>query len=167
MRKEDIIASAAEELGVSSGEFGLWFEVLIGQCLESLKSSKLLEDKEAKILVEDGVAKLPEDYVDIYLKVFDDHCKRMCPGCKWRLENRIIVFCKKSAEMFNGKYIQIKYRGLKLDEEGELVIDNSWERMFVAYIGWKTCRRFFEKYPLSVREDYKKEFANQKLVCNY
>lgn len=167
MKKTDIIAAASEELGVSSGEFGLWYEVLIHDALQSIKSSKLLEIKETEIQIEDGAGLLPEDTVDC-LKVYDEHCKRICPQCKWHIENRYIVFCKDMRKHFpDGSYIKIKYKGIKTDENGELVIDESWGRMLIAYLGWKTCRRFFEKYPDRILQDYRREFVNQKLICNY
>jgi len=53
---------------------------------------------------------------------------------------------------------------LNVDEEGEIVIPDDWERMLVAYIGWKYSRRYIKDFGVAVMQNYQREYQTQKLA---
>jgi len=45
-----------------------------------------------------------------------------------------------------------------------LVIPEDWERMLVAYIGWKYTRRYIKDFGVAVMQNYQREYQTQKLA---
>ena len=56
------------------------------------------------------------------------------------------------------------YLGLRTDDEGNVLIPDDWERMLVAYIGWKYTRRYIKDFGMGVMQNYQREYQNQKLA---
>jgi hypothetical protein len=64
----------------------------------------------------------------------------------------------------DGTKIVVKYYGLNTDSDGVFIIPNDWERMLVAYIGWKYSRRYIKEYGVGLMQNYQREFQTQKLA---
>jgi hypothetical protein len=56
----------------------------------------------------------------------------------------------------DGTKVLLEYRGLYTDDHGNFIIPSGWERMLVAYIGWKYCRRYLKTEGSTKMQDYRR-----------
>lgn len=87
----------------------------------------------------------------------------MCPDIDYCIQNNTAVFDTGLA-IPDGTKFDFRYEGLNVDEEGEIVIPDDWERMLVAYIGWKYSRRYIKDFGVAVMQNYQREYQTQKLA---
>lgn len=163
MKINDIISAAAEELGISFENNALWFEVLIYQALRSHKTPNLYVPKKVLIEVLDNKLTLPSDLLRLECVTTKCETSLYCENIHYCLQGDTLVFMK-SEGIADGTQIQISYMGLNTDEDGYIIIPDSWERMLVAYIGWKYTRRYPKEYPAYVMQSFQREFQTQKLA---
>ena len=88
---------------------------------------------------------------------------KLCPDIDYFLQNDCIVFDTGLA-IEDGTKFDFRYYGLNTNEHGELVIPDDWERMLVAYIGWKFTRRYIKDFGVAVMQNYQREYQTQKLA---
>jgi len=160
MKINDIIAAAAEDLGVSFENNALWFKVLINQAIRSHRTTKTLAHKKAELELYDCKAELPSGWIKII-----SVCKadlKLCPDIDYSIQDNFIIF-DSSNSYPDGTQIQFNYLGLNTDDKGQIVIPDDWERMLVAYIGWKYTRRYVKDYGVTVMQNYQREYQHQKL----
>ena len=163
MRIDDVIAAASEELNCSYEANALWFEVLINQAIRSHKSSKKLIDKTAELVFMDKKAVLPSDFFK-FKSIQLCGSQNIAPYCADRdftIQGDILIFLK---TMEDNTKMQLEYVGLNTDSEGNFIIPDDWERMLVAYIGWKYTRRYAQNFGVAVMQNYQREYQNQKLA---
>ena len=160
MKINDVIAAAAEDLGVSYENNALWFKVLINQAIRSHRTTKTLASKSEDVEVYDGKSDLPNGWIKV-VSVCNGK-KTLCPDIDYSIQNNTIIFdsCK---EYKDGTKIKFNYIGLNTDDSGQIVIPDDWERMLVAYIGWKYTRRYVKDYGVTVMQNYQREYQHQKL----
>ena len=163
MKINDIIAAAAEELSVSFENNALWFEVLVYQALRSHKTPNLYVPKKVLIDIYDNKLTLPSDLLKLECVTTKCETSLYCEKVHYCLQGDTLVFMA-SAGIKDGSQIQINYMGLNTDEDGYIIIPDSWERMLVAYIGWKYTRRYAKEYPAYVMQSFQREFQTQKLA---
>lgn len=162
MKIEDVIASASEELNTSYENNALWFEVLIYQAIRSHKTT--FKDREyfRKIQVQDNKAILPTGWKKI-MGIFN--CvtgEKLCPDIDYCIQDNAAVF-DTALHIADGTRYNFRYFGLNQDEHGNLIIPDAWERMLVAYIGWKYTRRYIKDFGVAVMQNYQREYQTQKL----
>jgi hypothetical protein len=162
MKIEDIIASAAEELNASYENNALWFEVLINQAIRSHRTPKLLVEKNYNLEVNDEKTVLPNGWSKIIGLYLCSTNEKFCPDIDYTIQDNIVIF-DSSKNMQDGTKVNFRYYGLKQDEHGKLSIPDDWERMLVAYIGWKYTRRYFKDFGVAIIQNYQREYQNQKL----
>lgn len=160
---ENVISAACEELGVGYGENYLWFRVLINQALMTMKNSKRFVTYHEKFTVEDGKVELPVGSVRVFKVCKDGDCL-FEEFSDYTVQNSLLSFCSKVVE--DGDEVSVTYKGLRRDSDGQLWIEEDWERMLVAYIGWKYTRKHFEKYPGFLIQNYQREFITQKAASH-
>lgn len=163
MRIEDIIAASAEELGVSYENNALWFEVLVYQALRSHKTPNLYVPKKKVIEVFDNKFTLPSDLLKLECITTKCETSLFCEKVHYCLQGDVVAFFPESS-IADGTQIQVSYKGLNTDEDGYIIIPDTWERMLVAYIGWKYTRRYAKEYPAYVMQSFQREFQTQKLA---
>jgi len=66
--------------------------------------------------------------------------------------------------MVDGTKIVFHYFGLNTDKDDNIIIPDDWERMLVAYIGWKYTRRYINDFGTAVMANYQREYQTQKLA---
>ena len=171
MKIDDIIAAACEELNCSYENNALWFEVLINQAMRSHKTRNKLIEKQESLTIYDNKATIPVDVskiIGVYLCVSGE---KYCPDVDYTIQGEVLVFRNYPA-LVNGEVIKMvadgtkivfKYYGLRTDEHGSLILPEDWERMLVAYIGWKYTRRYFKDFGVAIIQNYQREYQNQKL----
>ena len=160
MKIEDVIAAASEELQVSYGENALWFKVLIYQAVRTFKSANALMMFSEKVETEDSRIKLPNNFVRMSCLV-DLNGITWCEDIDYCIQDNYILF-DSSYNVEDGIEYTITYKGLPVDEEGDIALRDYWERMLVSYVCWKYTRRHFDRYPAYIVNDFKKEFQLQK-----
>ena len=69
-----------------------------------------------------------------------------------------------SLKISDGSKFDVWLWMLNTDSNDELVIPNDWERMLVAYIGWKFTRRNIKDSGVAVMQNYQREYQTQKLA---
>jgi len=153
MKIDDIIASAVEELGCDYSTNEAWFTVLIHDAITSMRTPNNLSVKTVTLKSYDGKLNLPDDCVILV---------EVCGYCNHTLCNKTISF-PYGYEPEDDTEIQVVYKGFATDENGLAIIDDRWARMLIAYIGWKYTRKYPQKYPPFVMNDFKREFQTQKL----
>jgi hypothetical protein len=172
MKMDDVIAAACEELNCSYEANALWFEVLINQAVRTHKSMSKLIEKNVTLEVNDKKTTLPADVAKM-IEVY--HCisgEKYCPEIDYTIQGDCLIFVKYSAVVDNtfvsivpdGSKIVVKYFGLYTDEDGVFIVPEDWERMLVAYIGWKYSRRYLKDYGVGLMQNYQREFQTQKLA---
>ncbi len=160
---DDVISAACEELNVGYGENYLWFRVLIDQALKTMKNSKRFVNYTDQFTVEDGKVELPIGTARVFKVCKDGYC--LFEEFKdYSIQNSLISFCDDIVS--DGSTVTVTYKGLRRDSDGELWIEDDWERMLVAYIGWKFTRKHFEKYPAYIIQNYQREFITQKAASH-
>ena len=165
MKIEDVIASACEELDCSYEQNALWFEVLINQAISSMKTSAKLVNKTQEITVYDSKFTLPEDF---YKFLSLGNCGLLkqggttpyCEDIDFQIQGTTLIFRRPVSD---GTKVLLEHRGLYTDEHGNYVVPADWERMLVAYIGWKYCRRHFNAQGPAKMQNYQREYQTQKL----
>jgi hypothetical protein len=163
MKIQDVIASASEELNTSYENNGLWFEVLINQAIRSHKTTKKLKTYNKRLESDDNKIVLPEGWVKIWSLTKCFSGEKLCPDIDYCIQNNTAVFDTALA-IPDGTKFDFRYEGLNVDEEGEIVIPDDWERMLVAYIGWKYSRRYIKDFGVAVMQNYQREYQTQKLA---
>jgi len=172
MKMDDVIAAACEELNCSYEANALWFEVLINQAVRSHKSTSKLIEKSETLEISDSKATLPADFTKLVGVFLCSSGERYCPDIDFTIQGDCLIFIKYSALVNNsvvnmiadGTKIVVKYYGLNTDSDGVFIIPNDWERMLVAYIGWKYSRRYIKEYGVGLMQNYQREFQTQKLA---
>lgn len=162
MKIEDVIAAASEELNTSYENNALWFEVLINQAIRSHKTTKKNKEYSLRIKVQDNKAELPTGWVRI-MGIYN--CvtgQKLCPDIDYCIQDNIAVF-DSSIGLADGTAFRFLYMGINQDEHGNLIIPEDWERMLVAYIGWKYSRRYIKDSGVAVMQNYQREYQTQKL----
>lgn len=166
MRLDDVIASACEELDCSYEQNALWFEVLINQAISSMKTSEKLITKQVEIDVVDSKFTLPEDFQKFVALhncalVPQNRKSNYCEGIDFQIQGPTLIFMYPVSD---GTKVLLEYRGLHTDEHGAFVVPAQWERMLVAYIGWKYCRRYFNAQGPAKMQSYQREYQTQKVA---
>lgn len=159
MKIEDVIAAASEELQVNYGENALWFKVLINQALKTFRAASVQRFYNVVLEAEDSRLKLPEGVMSVKrVKLCDGGY--YCEDIDFAIQNEYIIF-KSILNIEDGARFEVEYKGFPIDNEGRVHLKPEWERMLVAYIGWKYSRRHFDRYG-SVMESYRREFQLQR-----
>lgn len=165
MRLDDVIASACEELDCSYESNAIWFEVLANQAITSMKTSTKLVNKTLEVDVISSKFTLPTDFVKF---VALGNCgllkqgitTRYCEDIDFVIQGSTLIFRK---PLPDGTKVILEYRGLYTDDHGNFIIPSEWERMLVAYIGWKYCRRYLNTQGPAKMQNYQREFQTQKV----
>jgi hypothetical protein len=160
---EDIIASASEELNTSYENNALWFEVLIHQAVKSHKTIKKLIEKQVTLEVTDRKIVLPGEWTKVKAIYLCNTQEKYCENTDYTIQGDTVIFDANLA-MPDGTKLLVVYLGLRTDEKGNLVIPDDWERMLVAYIGWKYTRRYIKDFGVAVMQNYQREYQTQKLA---
>ncbi len=163
MKIDDIISAACEELNCSYEANALWFEVLINQAIRSHKTTKKLILKDVELTLADNKATLPSDFTKLVRVYFcgAQTLDSYCPDIDYTIQGHTLIFLK---TMEDGLKINFQYYGLNTDSDGVFVIPDDWERMLVAYIGWKYTRRYAKDFGVAVMQNYQREYQTQKLA---
>lgn len=163
MRIEDIIAAASEELNTSYENNAIWFEVLIHQAIRSHKTIKKLAEKSETLEVFDHKITLPVGWHKILGIYLCNTTEKYCEGYDYTIQNDTVIF-NSAIPLVDGTQVVVMYLGLRTDNDGNLLIPDDWERMLVAYIGWKYTRRYIKDFGMGVMQNYQREYQNQKLA---
>lgn len=163
MRIDDIIAAACEELNCGYEANALWFEVLINQAIRSHKTMGKLADKSKIVEIYDSKATMPDGWSKLKEVSFCSVKKTLCPDIDYTIQNDTIIF-NSALTIPDGTKIEIRYMGLRTDSDDNLIIPDDWERMLVAYIGWKYTRRYAKDFGVAIMQNYQREFQTQKLA---
>lgn len=163
MKIDDIIAAACEELNTSYENNALWFEVLINQAIRSHKTTNKLILKNSELTIADRKATIPSDFTKLVKVYFcgaqvNEH---YCPDLDYTIQGHTLIFLK---DIEDGTNVQFEYYGLNTDADGVFIIPDDWERMLVAYIGWKYTRRYIKDFGVAVMQNYQREYQTQKLA---
>ncbi len=162
-RITDIIVSACEELDCNYQDYSAWFMVLIDDCLKTMKTSKVINPNlKTKVEVYDNKVVVPTDVLSvIYVSLSPTMDPLLVPHIEYKQQGDIIIFAE-DIGIQDGDFVYIQYKGLRKDEEGNVVHSESWNRMLIAYIGWKFCRRYLKDKGVAVMQDFKREYIAQK-----
>lgn len=163
MKVEDVISAACEELNCSYEANALWFEVLINQAVRSHKTANKLQQKDVDVELYDNKATIPADWtrvVGVYHKASGE---KYCPDIDYTIQGDCIIF-DSALNFSDGTDIVFRYMGLKTDKDGILILPEDWERMLVAYIGWKYTRRYNRDFNMGIMQNYQREYQTQKLA---
>lgn len=167
MKIDDIIASAAEELNCSYEANALWFEVLVNQAIRSHKTMNKLIEKNTEIVIVDDKVTLPTDFVKLIgvnycvQSAMNQTSFHYCPNVDYTIQGDTLIFLK---PLKDGTKLNLNYYGLNVDKDGAFIIPDDWERMLVAYIGWKYTRRYAKDFGIAVMQNYQREYQTQKLA---
>jgi hypothetical protein len=160
MKIDDVISAACEELGVGYENNALWFELLTNQAIETFNTATKLDIYQECLKTQDSRICLPKNYSKfVNLKNKYGHC--WIEGVDFSIQGRYIIFSSK-LDIPDDLDVVLRYKGLALDEDGEIYMPDKWERMLVSYICYKYSRKYHKDYPAYIIQDYKKEFAQQK-----
>jgi hypothetical protein len=162
MKIEDVISAASEELNTSYESNALWFEVLINQAIRSHKTMRKLADKQKVIEIYDNKATLPEGWSKIKSITLCNTNITYCADIDYVIQNDTLIFASE-LKIVDGTKFEVRYMGLRTDENENLIVPDDWERMLVAYIGWKYTRRYIKDFGVAVMQNYQREYQTQKL----
>jgi hypothetical protein len=163
MKIDDIIAAACEELNCSFESNAVWFEVLINQAIRSHKTIKKLIEKNETFEVIDNKFMLPTDVHKIIGIYLCSTTEKYCEGYDYDIQGDLVIF-NPAIPFADGTKITLVYMGLRTDQDGALMIPDDWERMLVAYIGWKYSRRYIKEFGMGIMQNYQREYQTQKLA---
>ena len=163
MKIEDVISAASEELNTSYENNALWFEVLINQAIRTHKTSQKFKETLKRLETQDSKLTLPYGWIRIMGLYRCPSGEKLCPDIDYSIQNNTVVFDTGLA-IPDGTKFDFRYYSLNIDENGELVIPEDWERMLVAYIGWKYTRRYIKDFGVAVMQNYQREYQTQKLA---
>lgn len=161
MKIEDVIASACEELNCSYESNALWFEVLVNQAIRSHKTTKKLIQKSTTLTLVDSKATIPSDFTRLIGVSLCNVKSNYCPDIDYTIQGDTLVFI---CTMPDDTKVEFKYFGLNMDEDGAFIVPDDWERMLVAYIGWKYSRRYAREFGVAIMQNYQREYQTQKLA---
>jgi hypothetical protein len=163
MKMDDIIAAACEELNTSYENNALWFEVLINQAIRSHKTTHKLILKTVELTLADNKATIPSDFTKLVRVYFcgGQVNEYYCPDIDYTIQGDVLIFYK---ALDDNTKVQLEYYGLNTDADGVFIIPNDWERMLVAYIGWKYTRRYAKDFGVAIMQNYQREYQTQKLA---
>jgi|APGre2960657373_1045057.scaffolds.fasta_scaffold117670_1 hypothetical protein len=159
MKIEDVIAAACEELQISYSENALWFKILVNQVLKTFRSGSNLRNYTYISEIEDSRLPLPNSWNQV-LSVSTCEGQTYCESYDFEIQNDYAIFMS-ALEIADGTKFVISYKGYPVDEDGTVYLKDEWERMLVAYIGWKYSRRHFDRYA-PVMDNYKREYQLQR-----
>lgn len=161
-RTKDIIMQACEQLNCKYEDYSVWFEILVFQSLRTMNSAKILTNKSAWVEVYDNKATLPPDVIDNLLvaEADDDAYSAYCANIDYFVQGDLLIFIDDLID--DETEVFIKYRGLSVDDNGDVIIPEKWERAIVAYLCWKFGQRHPDRVPRDLREEYRREFVSQK-----
>lgn len=163
MKIDDIISAACEELNSSYEANALWFEVLINQAIRSHKTMRKLVDKSKVIELYDKKGTMPDGWSKIKSVSLCGVQQHYCPDIDYTIQGDTIIF-DSSLPLPDGTKVEVRYFGLRTDENENIVLPDDWERMLVAYIGWKYTRRYIKDFGVAVMQNYQREYQTQKLA---
>jgi hypothetical protein len=162
MKIDDVISAACEELNCSYESNALWFEVLIHQAVRSQKTSKKFMDKHTYATIEDSKFEMPAGWARLDGIYLYKTGHKYCPDIDYCLQNNVVIF-DSSLGLQDGTKVTYYYKTLTVDKKNRLILPDDWERMLVAYIGWKYSRRYAKDFGLSVMQNFQREYQTQKL----
>ncbi|NBW34834.1 MAG: hypothetical protein EBR30_07415 [Cytophagia bacterium] len=162
MKIDDIIAAASEELNCGYEANALWFEVLINQAIKSHKTIKKFIEKTENVEVSDRKITLPSGWFKIKGVYLCGTSEKYCEDIDYTIQGETLIF-DSAIPLADGTKISIIYLGLRTDEDDNIVIPDDWERMLVAYVGWKYTRRYIKDFGVAVMQNYQREYQTQKL----
>lgn len=162
MKAENVIAAAAEQLNANYGEVALWFKLLIRQAVQTMKSSETFMTFDEWVEALDSKIKLPDNFIKLdCCELFDIAGLIYCDGVDFCIQDGYAIFSS-LCQIEDGKEFRVRYKGLAVDDQKQLILKDSWERMLVAYCCWKYTLRYSEKYSFNVIQSYEMEFKLQK-----
>jgi hypothetical protein len=163
MRLEDVISAACEELNCSYENNALWFEVLVNQAIRSHKTMKKYIEHSKTLKVQDSKLTLPINWFRITEVRLCNTEERYCPDIDYTIQGDTLIF-RSEIGMHDGALIVVSYYGLNTDSDDNIIIPDDWERMLVAYIGWKYTRRYINDFGAGVMQNFQREYQTQKLA---
>lgn len=176
------IVLAKEELGIAQTvEHDPYLRVIADQALRSINSEDkfgqyqgLFEIYSGKVCLPDGFDSLLgfafTDEDGCYLDSFDS--QRAFKGAlypdfgntfNWRIlsnEGGILVF--DCPGVIPSDFVKLFWFGRNVDNNGFTLMLESEERAVSAYLCYKFSRRFPQKYPMGIINDWKREWTQQK-----
>lgn len=163
MKIDDVISAACEELNCSYEANALWFEVLVNQAIRSHKTTYKLILKDVELTLADSKATIPTDFTKLVRVYFcgSQNIEPYCLDVDYTIQGHTLIFLK---DMEDGLKVTFQYYGLNTDSDGMFIIPDDWERMLVAYIGWKYSRRYAKDFGVAVMQNYQREYQTQKLA---
>lgn len=163
MKLEDVISAACEELNCSYENNALWFEVLVNQAIRSHKTMRKYVEKSKTLVINDSKATLPINWFKVIRVTLCNTNEHYCPDIDYVIQGDTIIFDHALA-MVDGTKVVFHYFGLNTDNDDNIIIPDDWERMLVAYIGWKYTRRYIADFGTAVMANYQREYQTQKLA---
>jgi hypothetical protein len=163
MKVQDVIAAASEELNASYENNALWFEVLINQAVKTHKTPRKFKEIDVILKAYDNKITLPEGWLRIMGLYLCGSGEKLCPDIDYGIQNDCIIF-DSGLGIADGTKFTFRYYGLNIDSDGGLIVPDDWERMLVAYIGWKYTRRYIKDFGVAVMQNYQREYQTQKLA---
>lgn len=163
MKIDDVISAACEELNSSYEANALWFEVLINQAIRSHKTMRKLTDKSKVIEIFDSKGTMPDGWSKLKSIILCGTEQSFCPDIDYTIQGDTIIFDSSKA-IADGTKVEIRYLGLRTDSDDNIILPDDWERMLVAYIGWKYTRRYIKDFGVAVMQNYQREYQTQKLA---
>jgi hypothetical protein len=164
---KDVIVAACEELDCTYDDYAAWFMILIESCLKTIKSSKVLNHNlKTKVKVYDNRVVLDSSVLSVEYVASESAMTLdniYTPHIDYVIQSGVLIFTGDTV-ISDDTYVYIQYTGLAKDENGDIIFNPSWERMLIAYIGWKYCRRYIKEKGPQVMESFHKEFRTQKLA---
>jgi len=161
MKITDVIAAACEDLGASYEANSFWFEVLIYQAIKSHKTSKKYKQTHIRLLSSDSKITLPTGWFRLDYIYLCGTQEKLCPDIDYTVQENCVIL---KSDVADGTRYDVWIWTLNEDKEGDLIIPDDWERMLVAYIGWKYTRRYAKDYPAHIMQNYQREYQTQKLA---
>ena len=163
MKIDDVISAACEELNCSYEANALWFEVLVNQAIRSHKTMRKLTDKSKTLEIFDNKATMPDGWSKIKNIILCGTEQVYCPDIDYTLQGDTLIF-DSSKCISDGTKVELRYLGLRTDDHDNIILPDDWERMLVAYIGWKYTRRYAKDFGVAVMQNYQREYQTQKLA---
>ena len=176
----EVVAAAKETLRISgTTEHDAFLTRLANTALTHLTDSTTYVKRVCDVPIVDGRAELPCGFVSLlFCKRLDDFVLNsaiyydsslilddgipsgLTPFVNdMQIVNGFIVFLNPSVP--DGT-LRVAFMGRTLDEDGFMVMSDRQERAIEAYICYKFCRAYWERFPQYVWKDYQEEWSSQK-----
>lgn len=164
-RITDVIVAACEELDCNYQDYAAWFSILIDDCLKTMKTSKILDpNQKTKAEVYDSKLVLPSDVISLlYVSRSITMDPLLMPHIEYVQQGDLVIFAS-DLGIEDGEEVYLQYKGFRKDKDGNVIYDDRWNRMLIAYIGWKYCRRYIKDKGAMVMQSYQNEFKSQKMA---